>query len=179
MDNFAREIAALRPMLVRIARQKLRNDAWAEDAVSEAIVAALEQPTAYAGRAQLGTWLVGSLKYKIVDQVRRHTREHQQLDEHEDEHAGAFDDLAAPAAVHCPQERLSQREFMAAFGESLRALPPRQGRAFVLRNWMGAATDEICRDLGVNENNLAVMLHRARNRLREALQPHRPAGMAA
>ncbi len=65
----------MRPMLVRMARQRLRNDAWAEDAVSETLVAALESPAAFAGRAKVQTWLVGILKHKVVDQIRRHTRE--------------------------------------------------------------------------------------------------------
>ena len=51
MNTFAEQVVALRPMLVRVARQRLRNDAWAEDAVSETLVAALENPGAFTGRA--------------------------------------------------------------------------------------------------------------------------------
>ena len=60
---------------------------------------------------------------------------------------------------------------MAQFDECLKALPPQQGRAFMLRNWMDKDTDDICTELGVTANHLAVMLHRARRRLRESLQP--------
>ena len=41
MQDYAEQRVALRPMLVRMARQRLRNDAWVEDAVSETLVAAL------------------------------------------------------------------------------------------------------------------------------------------
>ena len=40
----------------------------------------------------------------------------------------------------------------------------------MLRNWVGADTDAICGELGVTANHLAVLLHRARHRLRESLQ---------
>jgi RNA polymerase sigma-70 factor (ECF subfamily) len=178
MDTFAREILELRPMLVGIARQRLRNDAWAEDAVSEALVAALERPAAFEGRAALGTWLVGILKHKIADQVRRHTRECQ-AQSYDDDGNDPLEEVAAADRWSDPQAQVSQREFMDEFHRCLRTLPQRQGHAFMLRNWVGAATEEICNELGVTENHLGVMLHRARRRLRAALAPHAPAGMAA
>lgn len=176
MDDFNHHVAELRPMLVRMARQRLRNDAWAEDAVSETLVAALENPASYTGRATVRTWLVGILKHKIVDQVRRHTRECQ-VDVHGDEEPefGELSD-ALPGAPEAhaewgdPQRRLEGRQFMAQFGECLKQLPPQQGRAFVLRNWMEKDTDDICAELGVTANHLAVMLHRARRKLRDAMQ---------
>ena len=185
-DTYADDVVALRPMLVRVARQKLRNEAWAEDAVSEALVAALENPGAYTGRASLRTWLVGILKHKIVDQVRRHTRECQ-VDSHdaEPEFGELSDGLPGGCAeAHAdwgdPQERLGRRQFMAELDRCLKTLPPQQERAFVLRDWMGKETEDICAELGVTANNLAVMLHRARRRLRESLQVHWiPAGRAA
>jgi RNA polymerase sigma-70 factor (ECF subfamily) len=176
MHDFADQVVALRPMLVRVARQKLRNEAWADDAVSETLVAALENPAAFTGRATLRTWLVGILKHKVVDQVRRHTRECQ-VDSNDEE--PGFGDLpnALPggaAQAHAdwgdPQERLNRRQFMAQFDQCLKALPPKQGRAFMLRNWMDKETDDICRELGVTANHLAVMLHRARKHLRTSLQ---------
>ena len=60
---------------MRFARAQLRNDAWAEDAVSETVLAALAKPQAFAGQSQLKTWLVGILKHKLIDQIRRHSRE--------------------------------------------------------------------------------------------------------
>jgi RNA polymerase sigma-70 factor (TIGR02943 family) len=69
------ELEALRPQLMKFARLQLRNPAWAEDAVSETLLAALEHPQAFAGRSQLKTWLIGILKHKLVDQIRRHGRE--------------------------------------------------------------------------------------------------------
>ena len=75
MTDFARQGEALRPQLLRFARTQLRNEAWAEDAVSETLLAALEKPQSFAGGSQLKTWLVGILKHKVVDQLRRQSRE--------------------------------------------------------------------------------------------------------
>jgi RNA polymerase sigma-70 factor (ECF subfamily) len=174
-QQFAADVAALRPTLLNLARRSLRNDAWAEDAVSETVVAALEKPEAFGGRAQTRTWLVGILKHKLVDQVRRHTRECQ-LDTYDDEEpdfdalrTGADDD--APAAWGDPQAALARRQLFGRVDAALAALPPQQGRAFVLREWLGEETGAVCRELGVTPNHLGVILHRARGRLRQALAP--------
>ena len=176
MNDYADQVVALRPMLVRVARQKLRNEAWAEDAVSETLVAALENPAGFTGRATLRTWLVGILKHKVVDQVRRHTRECQVGAWDEEPEFGDLPDALPGGAVEAhaewgdPQERLNRRQFMAQFDQCLKTLPPQQGRAFMLRNWMDKETDDICAELGVTANHLAVMLHRARKQLRRSLQ---------
>ena len=184
--SFADQVVALRPLLVRMARQRLRNDAWAEDAVSETLVAALENPASFGGRATVKTWLAGILKHKVVDQIRRHTRECQaETFDDEEPEFGELQDAAPAAAFEAqadwgdPQERLSRRQFMAQFDQCLKTLPPQQSRAFMLRNWMEEETDDICKQLGVTSNNLAVMLHRARNRLRSSLQAQwmAPVGM--
>ena len=69
------QLAEHQGYLLRFARLQLRNDAWAEDAVSDTLLAALEKPQSFAGQSQLKTWLVGILKHKLIDQLRRHTRE--------------------------------------------------------------------------------------------------------
>jgi RNA polymerase sigma-70 factor, ECF subfamily len=181
MNELAQQLAALRPALARVARRHVRNEAWAEDAVSETLMAALENPAAFAGRAQLQTWLVGILKHKLVDQVRRHSREQSAWDDTEgDDTTDPFDDWADTTPVwgvhnravsNDPQERLAQRQFMQQLERSLSTLPQQQSRAFVLRECLEIDTDEVCRELGITANNLSVMLHRARQRLRESLQP--------
>ena len=175
MQDFADQVAQLRPLLVRIAQRKLRNEAWAEDAVSEAMLAALERQPVFVDQALLRPWLLGILHHKLVDQVRRHTWE-RQLGSSGDE--CGIDDLAgvahgtleAPAEWADPQALLSRRQLVAQFEQCLQTLPPQQGRAFVLRNWMEEETEDICSELGVTANNLKVILHRARHRLREAMQ---------
>jgi RNA polymerase sigma-70 factor, ECF subfamily len=176
MPFLAHQIAACRPVLLRMARQRLRNMVWAEDAVSETLLAALEKPNVYAGRAMLRTWLVGILKHKVVDQIRRHTRECQ-AEAGNDE--PEFGDLPAAASVGAfeshaewddPQELLRRRQFIDCFHSCLKNLPPQQARAVMLRDWMEQETDDVCNQLGVTANNLAQILHRGRRQLRASLQ---------
>ncbi len=73
--DFRRQIEDLRPYLLRYASLQLRDAAAAEDAVQEALLAALAGESNFAGRSNLRTWLTGILKHKIVDAIRRQSRE--------------------------------------------------------------------------------------------------------
>src|SRR5271169_4215874 len=70
-----KEIEKQRPYLLRIARLQLRSEAVAEDVVQDTLIAALEGADRFAGKSAVRTWLVGILKHKIVDQIRRGSRE--------------------------------------------------------------------------------------------------------
>lgn len=177
MSDFAHQIQTLRPQLLRYARNQLRNNAWAEDAVSETLLAALEKPQAYTGAAQLKTWLIGILKHKVIDQIRRYRREVSITsgdDDRED-----LDDLLfkadghwqeAPADWGNPSTALGQRQFFEVLEVCMEQLPDQQGRVFLMREWLELDTEEICKETGVSATNLFVLLHRARLRLRACLQ---------
>lgn len=173
VDPVTAQIIALRPLLVRIARQRVRNPAWAEDAVSETVLAALERPEAFAGAGQARPWLLGVLQHKLVDQVRRHTRESALPPWADDDAPDAAADGEATAEPVAgwgdPQEQLAQRQLVAHVDACLQRLPARQGRAFVLREWLGEETEAVCRELDVTANHLGVILHRARARLRDTV----------
>jgi len=176
--DFAAEVQALRPQLLRFARSQLRNDAWAEDAVSDTVLAALEKPQAFAGRSQLKTWLVGVLKHKLIDQLRRHHREATTLttDDAEDLDEALFDTAHGehwrdmPRDWGRPDAALGQRQFFEVLQACMDHLPPTQGRVFLMREWLELSTDEICKELQITATNLWVLLHRARLRLQQCLQ---------
>lgn len=176
MSEFARQVELLRPQLLRFARTQLRNDAWAEDAVSETLLAALEKPQAFAGGSQLKTWLVGILKHKVVDQLRRHAREATVLtpDDEADLDDLLFDESGhwrqMPETWGKPEASLNERQFLAVMELCLEQLPATQGRVFLMREWLELSSDEICKELAISSTNLWVLLHRARLRLRECLQ---------
>ncbi|NCT83439.1 MAG: sigma-70 family RNA polymerase sigma factor [Comamonadaceae bacterium] len=175
--EFSHQIEALRPVLLKYARLQLRNPAWAEDAVSETLLAALEKPQAFAGASQLKTWLIGILKHKLVDQIRRNSRELSttaSADDGED-----LDELLFAADGHWreaqhdwgdPEAVLRQLDFMKVLEACVDKLPGQQGRLFMMREWLELESDEICKELAISPTNLWVMLHRARLRLRECLQ---------
>lgn len=176
MDDFAARVEALRPQLMRFARSQLRNEAWAEDAVSDTLLAALEKPQAFAGGSQLKTWLVGILKHKLVDQLRRHAREATVLsaDDEAEVDEALFDDTGhwreMPEAWGQPEAALRERQFLEVLELCVEQLPVTQGRVFMMREWLELSTDEICKELQISSTNLWVLLHRARLRLRECLQ---------
>jgi RNA polymerase sigma-70 factor (ECF subfamily) len=160
---------------MRYARKQLRNDAWAEDAVSETLLAALEKPQQFAGQSQLKTWLVGILKHKLVDQIRRHGREisatpedGQDIDELLFDATGHWQQ--APREWGNPEASLGQRQFIEVLDLCVEQLPGQQGQVFLMREWLELETGEICNQLGLSATNLFVLLHRARLRLRDCLQ---------
>jgi RNA polymerase sigma-70 factor (TIGR02943 family) len=176
MSDFARQVEMLRPQLLRFARTQLRNDAWAEDAVSDTLLAALEKPLSFSGQSQLKTWLVGILKHKVVDQLRRNSREATLLvsDDGEDLDGALFTEDGAwrdlPADWGDPQASFNQHQFFEVLQACCDHLPPAQGRVFMMREWLELDSDQICKELAISSTNLWVLLHRARLRLRECLQ---------
>ncbi len=176
--SYEQQIAANRDYLLRFARLQLRNDAWAEDAVSETVLAALAKPQSFGNRSQLKTWLVGILKHKVIDALRQHGREVCVGNDTADEQADPLEQMAfrqrhhfaePPADWGNPEQDLSSRQFFAVLEACTDKLPPVQGRLFLMREWLELSSDEICKELQITPTNLYVQLHRARLRLRECL----------
>jgi len=177
MTDIAAQLNGLRPQLLKFARLQLRNASWAEDAVSETLLAALERPQAFAAQSQLKTWLIGILKHKLIDQIRRNSRELSStpedgldLDEELFQADGHWRD--APKDWGDPEHCLQQLDFMRVLDLCVERLPGQQGRLFMMREWLELDSEEICKELAISPTNLWVMLHRARLRLRECLQQH-------
>src|SRR5690242_15733608 len=69
------ELERHRPYLLRFALLQLRDRSAAEDAVQEALLAAIQGAERFAGQSSPRTWLIGILKHKIVDSIRKAARE--------------------------------------------------------------------------------------------------------
>lgn len=178
-DCLERQIAELRSYLMKFARLQLRNEAWAEDAVSEAVLAALSKPQSFAARSQLKTWLVGILKHKIIDIFRLQGREVTRSSEQGDADTDPLEQMAfkqdghfveKPADWGNPEQDLQSSQFFAVLEACTEKLPPVQGRLFLMREWLELSSEEICKELGLTPTNFYVQLHRARLRLRECLE---------
>jgi RNA polymerase sigma-70 factor (ECF subfamily) len=172
------QIAQHREYLLRFARLQLRNDAWAEDAVSETLLAAVSKPQSFSHRSQLKTWLVGILKHKVVDILRQRRRE-VALDAEDGDAGEELDALAFRADGHYaqppadwgdPEQELRSRQFFAVLEACTEKLPATMGRVFLMREWLELSSEEICKELRLTPTNLYVQLHRARLRLRECLE---------
>jgi RNA polymerase sigma-70 factor (ECF subfamily) len=176
--DFRSQVESLRPYLLRYATLQLRNPETAEDTVQEALLAALAAEASFAGRSNLRTWLTGILKHKIVDAIRRQSREATAPAADDEAKLAEFEPLfaedghfrVAQPAWDSPEDALGQKQFLAALEECLARLPARTGRAFLMREHMGLDTGEICKELGITSTHCWVLLYRARMALRECLQ---------
>jgi len=130
MSDFRTRVEGERPYLLRYAALQLRDRHTAEDVVQETLLAALAGEAAFAGRSNLRTWLTGILKHKIVDAIRRASREAPAVDE--DQMEELFDQTGhwreMPSAWADPDAALEQKEFFVKLEECLVA-PARQDRA--------------------------------------------------
>ena len=176
------EIESHRPYLVRYALAQLRDAEAAEEAVQEALVAALESLDSFGGKSSLRTWLTSILRFKVIDLQRRASAERANVELTDFAAAGdddswlddLFDDTGhwrqPPQAWSDPEASLEQRRFWEAFERCLDALPPTGGRVFFKRAVMGEETETICKDEGITSSNCWVILHRARLALRSCLE---------
>ena len=175
--TYLEQLEAMRPALLRFAILQLRNEAMAEDVVQEALVAILEKPDQYAGRASLRTYVTGILKHKILDTLRRNARMQSLPDDDGQLDDDAIDAMfnanghvrALPRDWGSPDAALQQKDFFRVLELCLQKLPPATARIFMMREWLEMETDEICKELDISSSNAWVMLFRARVRLRECL----------
>lgn len=175
-------VATVRRDMLRFARLQLRDAELAEDAVQEALLAALQGTRSFAGRAALKSWVFSILRHKIVDQIRRDSRttsfsaltdDEAELDSRLDalftEHAH-WQPASRPTAWGDPEAALRERNFWAVFEICLTHLPERTAQVFMMREFLELETGEICATLGINANHCGVMLCRARSGLRHCLE---------
>lgn len=171
----------IRRQMLRFATLQLGDVHAAEDAVQEALAAALANAGQFSARSALKTWVFGILKNKIVDLLRQRQRlvsasSLLREDEADDGLVDLFDVRGMwrpehrPQPWHDPEEAVTQQEFWVTFEACLEGLPPNQARIFMMREFLELDTAEICRTAGVTAENLYVLLHRARLRLRECLE---------
>jgi RNA polymerase sigma-70 factor, ECF subfamily len=178
--DFAARIDGHRAYLLRVAVLQLRDGDLAEDVVQDTLVAALQGEAGFSGRSSLKTWLTGILKHKIVDAIRKKSREPamSSLDEEcqIDDFDALFDETGhwenPPADWGDPEIQLARQQFFDVVEFCLEKLPPNTARVFMMREVMELDSDEICKELSITSTNLWVILYRARMALRQCLEQH-------
>ncbi|MBE0508402.1 MAG: sigma-70 family RNA polymerase sigma factor [Marinospirillum sp.] len=179
--TYQQRLERLRPRLLAFARLQLRFDDQAEDAVQEALLAALNKLDSFDGRSQFETWVFGILRYKILDIFRYQKRRaswmlseealpsEEELDR-QFKSSGFWESDARPQAWGDPEEALTSSHFWRVFDACMIHLPDVPARVFSLRELMEVEICEICELLGITENNCSVILYRARMKLRQCLE---------
>lgn len=163
--------------LYAFARTRLDSDDDVKDCIQETLLAALKNAGTFAGRSSERTWLIGILKFKIIDLYRLRSREvkNQATDHTDDE--GYFDanghwemERVPKAWEKSPLEMLEAEELRKYLYACIGKLPAAMRSAVVMREFDREETGEICKRLSVTATNLNVMLYRARMHLRSCLE---------
>lgn len=171
--------------LLRLALGFVRERATAEEVVQDAWLAALDGLAEFEGRASLRTWLFRIVANKARTRAVREGRSlpfsalgaaddagEGTLDADRFDAAGGWRDPPGGWSEEDP-ERLAQRaETRALLEAAIEALPAAQRTVLILRDVEGQEAEEICALLGITLVNQRVLLHRARARVRQALEQH-------
>lgn len=178
----AADLSKLRSDMLRFAQLQLRHRETAEDLVQESIEAALRHAASFAGHSSLKTWVFAILRNRIVDHLRQAGRTVAMstlVDDGDDwqerleawfNERGGWRDGARPVAWRTPEESMQDRQFWIVFESCLEVLPGKTGRVFMMREFLGFESDEICAQLGISTSNCHVILHRARLKLRSCME---------
>ncbi len=169
--------------LFKYALVRLRDSTKAEDMVQETFLAALKGGSSFGGKSKEKSWLVGILKNKICDYYRKASRETSftDMEFYSDEESDRFipDGIFQGGWIHelgpmewspDPGASLDRQVFWKTFHDCSSKLPKNVATVFTLREVDGVESKEICALLNISENNLWVMLHRARMALRRCLE---------
>jgi len=171
--------------MYRYALLRVRRPHAAEDVVQEALLAALGQlrstEHAFAGRSSERTWLIGILRHKIADHLRRHARESPPHDALDPPWEDFFDRHGhwrlrpsdwRKLSREDPRTLLERAEIRELLARCLEAMPRRLAQLFTLREADDLDSGELCQLFNISVTNLWTLLHRARTRLRQCLDAH-------
>ncbi|HID36734.1 MAG TPA: sigma-70 family RNA polymerase sigma factor [Ghiorsea sp.] len=165
-------------MLYRFALQRAQDSELAADLVQETLLSAWKSKDSFAGNSTVRTWLVGILKHKWIDHLRKEIRTREQAQLAEGDPTAWFDVDSGkwnhkPEQWHDDPASLCQnKQFMQVLQGCTENLPSKQQRVFAMRELQGLDSEEICKACDISSTNLHVLLHRARLGLRHCLNEH-------
>jgi RNA polymerase sigma-70 factor (ECF subfamily) len=175
-------------IMLAVAQMHVRTRAVAEEVVQEAWLGVLKGLDRFEGRSSLKTWILrilvniaktrGAREARTVPFSALAPEEDAQPAVEPERFRGPGDAFpghwrAYPGDWHgLPEEALLGRETMAVAMEAIRRLPPAQRAVIVMRDVHGCEPEEVCAALDVTDGNQRVLLHRARSRVRAALEEH-------
>jgi len=168
----SQRLGQLRRRLVAYARRGLNDGYAAEDAAQETLAAMLAAPDRFRGESALETYAIGILQHKITDIHRARGRE-TPCDE------AALEN--APDAQPSTDEHadIDTAQFWKMLRASLQQLPRRERTVFWLRDVTEWPTHAVSDYLGINDNHVHVLLHRARGKLKKELPREFPRALSA
>ena len=153
---FSRHQVPLYRWLVRI----VRDEALAEDLLSEVFLDVWRQAVSFEARSLVSTWLLAIARYKALSALRRRTDA--QLD---DEFAAAIPDPADD-----PERVLQNRDREELLQRSLARLSPEHGEVIDLVYYHGKSVKEVAEIVGAAEATVKTRMFYARRKLAEMVE---------
>lgn len=173
--------------LIRMAMGYVADRETAEEVVQDTWMAVIESLTRFEGRSSLRTWIFGIMIHKAKDRgvrEKRHTT-FSGFKSHDDDHDEAVDPSRfqqsgewaghwafppQPWDNQTPEKLLASQQAVNAMNHAIEALPATLKEVLILRDVEGVEAKEVCELLKITETNLYVRLHRARERVRVAVE---------
>jgi RNA polymerase sigma-70 factor (ECF subfamily) len=185
-DAFRELVRMYNSSLLRVARIYVPTRALAEEVVAETWLAVLEGIGRFEGRSSLKTWifriLTNRAKTRAVRERRTLPLSAFQPDRIQEPALDAdrfrdWDDPRWPGhwsvpPTAWPEDRLLAAETREKLAEAIEALPGTQRAVISLRDLEGWSAEEVCNALDLSETNQRVLLHRARSKVRKALEEY-------
>lgn len=177
-DAFARLVGEHHASLRRVARLYVANTAIADEVVQDTWLGVIRGIWAFEGRSSLKTWIFRILVNRARTRAVRESRGDRGVPSPEtpstemEIEPGVPVGAALSFSVDGPERTLLTKEL----GERLRAvietLPSNLRTVLWLRDVEGWSSEDVCNALAIQETNQRVLLHRARSRVRAALEPY-------
>ena len=173
--------------MIAVARTYVASRSVAEEVVQEAWLGVLKGLDRFEGRSSLLTWIlrivVNIAKTRGVREARSvpYSSIAPEGDEpavEPDRFRGRGDAFPGHWRAYpgdwsrLPEHVLHERETLSVVMSAIAELPSAQRAVITMRDVQGCPADEVCDALGVSEGNQRVLLHRARSRVRAALERH-------
>jgi RNA polymerase sigma-70 factor, ECF subfamily len=181
-------VSAHHPTMIAVARTYVRTAGVAEEVVQEAWLGVLKGIDRFEGRASLKTWIMRIVVNTAISRAGREARTvpfASLVPEGEHEHAVEPERFRPPGAAFAghwtgypvdwrglPEERLLGRETIDVVRRAIEELPESQRRVITMRDVAGCTAAEACDVLQLSNGNQRILLHRARSRVRAALERH-------
>ena len=183
---FASLVEELTPSMLRVARLYVASRAVAEEVVQEAWVGVLRGIDRFEARSSLKTWIFRILTNTAKTRGVREGRSVPFSSLGGDEPDGSAVDpdrflgedsrfpghWAAPPHPWEGGERLLAQETIELIEREIAKLPPLQAVVITMRDVEGFDSEEVCNALDISETNQRVLLHRARSKVRRALEEY-------
>lgn len=173
--------------LIRMAMGYVADREVAEEVVQDTWMAMIESLHRFEGRSSLRTWIFGIMIHKAKDRgvrEKRHTT-FSAFESYDDDHDEAVDPSRfqqsgewaghwafppQPWDDQTPEKLLTSQQAVHAMNQAIEALPATLKEVLILRDVEGVEAKEVCELLKITETNLYVRLHRARERVRVAVE---------